>query len=203
MNNKKDMILGSLIRQPLESKSMRQISIDTGLTYVTVHKTIPEIKGELDIKEKGKSRLIRIDLENAEMDSLSSAALYEKTRFLKKYPKIRIVVDEIIENLAGNLYSLILFGSSVDEDHRKDSDIDLLFIVPDRNYFSDFTKMINKAISVSPLTVDFKLITPEDFIAMLNEKYSMGREAFENGMPIFGNEAYYSMVKDHAGKKGY
>jgi predicted nucleotidyltransferase len=198
-------ILGNLLRQPLKSKSMHQIALETKLTYVTVHKIIPILLKRKIIKseKKGKANLITIDFENARIEDLTSAVLSEKAKLMKIYPQIAILIKDIEEVMAGNFYILLLFGSYAKEKEKNDSDVDLLFIVPDRKDIEAYREMINKAFKLSALIKDFNIVTTHDFTDMLNQKYTVGREAFEQGIVLFGAEPYYAMVREHARKRGY
>jgi predicted nucleotidyltransferase len=198
-------IIGNLLRKPLESKSLHQISLDTKLMYVTVHKVVPILLKRRIIKQekKGKANLINIDFENAKIDDLTSAIKDEKTNLMKKQPKINLITKEIEEALTGKLYILLLFGSYAKEKEKKGSDIDLLFIIQERKDIEDYKAKINKVLKLSTLKTDFNVVTTDDFIDMLNQKYTVGREAFENGIVLFGTEHYYAMVKQHAKKRGY
>lgn len=203
MKNTEDKILGNLLRQPLISKSLRQTALDTKLSYVTVHKIVPNLfrRKLIKMERKGKATLISADLENAKSEDLSSAILHEKTNLLKKYPQLAVLIRGIEEALAGKLYILLLFGSYAKENPKKDSDIDFLFIIPDKK--EDYKETIEKALRLSTLKKDFKIIAIEDFIDMLNQKYTVGREAFEQGIVLFGAEPYYAMVKAHVRERGY
>jgi len=198
-------ILGNLLRQPLKSKSLHQIALDTHLSYVTVHRVIPVLLKRKLIKQekKGKANLISIDFENAKLEDISSAILHEKTKFMKKYPQIAILIKDIEEVLAGKLYILLLFGSYAKENQKKDSDIDLLFVISDKEDSENYKEKINKALKLSTLKKDFNIVTTNDFIDMLNQRYTAGREAFESGLVLFGTEPYYAMVKAHVRKRGY
>ena len=199
-------IIGNLLRTPLESKSLHRIAVDTGLSYVTVHKLIPNLirKKLLNLKKKGKSNLVSIDFEHAKVEKLSSAILYEKNIFLKKYPQLALLIREIEEVLAGKFYVLILFGSYAKEKPKKQSDIDLLFIVPDREDIEIYKEKINKSLKLYPtVKKDVKLVAAKDFMDMLNQKYTVGREAFQYGLVLFGAEYYYAMVKTYVRTKGY
>ena len=206
----KNKIIGNLLRTPLESKSLHQIAVDTRLSYVTVHKLIPNLvrKKLLTLKKKGKASLASIDFEHAKVEKLSSAILYEKNLFLKKYPQLALLVREIEEALAGRFYVLILFGSYAKEkskkQSKKQSDIDLLFIVPDREDIEVYKEKINKSLKLYPIVKkDFKLVAAKNFIDMLNQKYTVGREAFQYGLVLIGTEHYYAMVKTYVRTKGY
>ncbi len=198
-------ILGNLLRQPLKSKSLHQIALDTALTYVTVHKIIPILlkRKLIKLEKKGKANLISIDFENSRIEDLSSAILHEKAKLMKKYPQIAILIRDIGEELAGKLYILLFFGSYAKENPRKDSDVDLLFIIQERKDIEAYKEKINKALKLSTLKKDFNIVTTNDFIDMLNQKYSVGRGAFEQGIVLFGTEPYYVMVKEHVTKRGY
>ncbi|MBU0628911.1 MAG: nucleotidyltransferase domain-containing protein, partial [Nanoarchaeota archaeon] len=198
-------IIGNLLREPLKSKSLHQIALDTKLMYVTVHKIVPILLKRKIVKQerKGKANLISIDFENAKIDDLSSAILHEKSKLMKKHPQIAILIKDIEEALSGKLYILLLFGSYAKEKEKKGSDVDLLFIISDRKDTEAYKEKINKALKLSTLKKDFNIVTTDDFINMLNQKYTVGREAFEQGMVLFGIEPYYAMVKEHAKKRGY
>lgn len=198
-------ILGNLLRQPLKSKSLHQIALETKLMYVTVHKIIPILlkRKVIKLEKKGKANLVSIDFEKAKIDDLSSAILFERDKFLKKHPKITVLINNIEEALSGKLYILILFGSYAKETENKDSDVDFLFIIPDRKYIPIYEEKINSSLKLSTLKKDFNIVTTDDFVEMLNQKYTVGREAFEQGIVLFGTEPYYVMVKEHAKKRGY
>ncbi len=209
MKNYKDTenkIFGSLLRQPLESKSIHKISVDTKLSYVTVHKLIPNLIKRRLVKQekKGKACLISVDFEHAGLEELSSAILSEKAGFLKKYPQIAVLTKEIEEALTGEFYILLLFGSYAKENAGKESDIDLLFIIPHRKDIEIYKEKINKALRLYPkVKKDFNIVSTDDFMDMLNERYTVGRSVFQHGIVLFGTEHYYSMVKKYVRTKGY
>jgi predicted nucleotidyltransferase len=204
-NDTKNKILGRLLRTPLESISINQIAMDTKLTYVTVHKLIPILSQNkvVKIEKKGNNNLVSIDFENATIDNLASAIIDEKIRFIKKYPKISILLKNIEKQLINKFFILVLFGSYAKEKETKTSDVDLLFILPNRKSIEEYKEIIDKSMKLTTLKKDLNLITINDFIQMLNEKYTVGREAFENGIVLFGAEHYYMMVKEYVRKKGY
>ena len=198
-------VLGNLLREPLKSKSLHQIALDTKISYVTVHKITPVLLKRKLIKQekRGKANLTSIDFENAGLEDLSSAILSERARFIKKYPQIAILIKDIEEELAGKLYILLLFGSYAKEKPKQDSDIDLLFIIGDRKDIEAYNENINKALKLSALKKNFKAVAADDFADMLNQKYTAGREAFESGLVLFGAEPYYAMVKSYVRTQGY
>ncbi len=199
-------ILGNLLKSPLESKSMNQLSTETGLSYVTVHKLTPFLlrRNLVRLEKKGKAHLISIDFEHADLEKISSAMLYEKNNFLKKYPQLFLVVRDLEEALAGRFYILLLFGSYAKEKIKKDSDIDLFFIVSSREEIENYKEKITNALKLhTKIRKDFKVVSTKDFMEMLDQKYTVGREAFKNNLVLFGTEHYYSLVKKYVRTKGY
>lgn len=199
-------IVGNLLLKPLESKSLHQIALDTKLSYITVHKVVPSLvkRRLLILLKKGKASLVSVDFERAELSALSSAMLYQKDIFLRKSPSLILLIREIEETLTGKFYSLLLFGSYAKSESRKDSDIDLLFIVPNNEELEEYHEKINQALRLYPkMRKDFKIVSAKDFTDMLGQKYTVGRSAFQQGIVLFGIEPYYSMVKKHVRTKGY
>jgi len=203
MNNTTNTIIGNLLRTPLESKSLHQIATETKVSYVTVHKVTPILlqRKILKMEKKGKSHLISIDFENAPIHILSSALLQEKEHFLQKHPALLILSREIEEKLTHTFYIFILFGSYAKGTEKKLSDIDLLFIVPSN--IEKYRENIDKAIRLLPGKKHIITVTTNDFIDMLNQKHTVGREAFKDGIVLFGTEQYYAMVKQHVRTHGY
>jgi predicted nucleotidyltransferase len=199
-------ILGKLLRAPLESRSMRQIALDTNLSYVTVYK-LTSILGKkrlIKCEKKGKSCLVSVDFENAELSRLSSAMIYERSVFTRMHPKIKILSGEIEDKLAGKFYILILFGSYAKGTSKMESDIDLLFVIPSRQDIENYREKINKALKLHPaVKKDFSVVAVKDFIEMLDQKYTVGREAFLHCIVLFGAEQYYNSIKGHVRTKGY
>ena len=86
----------------------------------------------------------------------------------------------------------------------KDSDIDLLFIIPYRKDIEIYKEKVNKSLRLYPeVKKDFNIVSTDDFMDMLNEKYTVGRSVFQHGIVLFGTEHYYSMVKKYVRTKGY
>lgn len=199
-------ILGNLLLNPLESKSLHQIAMDTTLSYVTVHKIVPRLHKRqlLTLIKKGKANLVAVNFEHADVGSLSSAMLYQKKMFLEKNLSMTLLLREIEEALSGNFYILLLFGSYATGEARKDSDIDFLFMVPDAVKKEPYLEKINQALELYPkIKKDFKVIFINDFREMLQQKYTVGRSAFQQSIVLFGVETYYSMVKNYVRTQGY
>lgn len=208
MNNYKDTenkIIGNLLRTPLERKSQHQLAQETKLSYVTVHKIIPTLvrKKFLKLEKQGRANLISVDLEHAPVDALSAAIFHEKNNFFKSSPKLKVLSQDMERALASIFYCAILFGSYAQGKEKKDSDIDLLFIVPSQDDTEKYREKINKALTLIPGEKHIVVVSTLDFIDMLNQKNTVGRAAFQRGIVLFGTEQYYAMVKAHVRTHGH
>src|SRR3989338_8564078 len=165
-------IIGNLLMAPLESKSLLKLSSDTKLTYVTVHKVIPALikRKLLKIAKKGNSSLVSIDLDNANLEDISSASLYGRNLFFKKYPAISLLVKDVEESLSDLFYILLLFGSYAKGNPKNDSDIDLLFIIPTKKESDIYMEKIKKALRLhQQIKKDLNIASAEDFLDMLDQ----------------------------------
>ena len=190
----------------MESKSQRRIALETGLSYVTVHKIIPLLvkRNLVKLEIKGRANLILLDFEQADLSNLSSAMLFERTNLLKKHPELILLTRDIEESLSNSFYSMVIFGSYAKGDVKKNSDIDLLFIVPERRDIEKYYEKIKEVLRLYPFPKkDFQIISTKDFVDMLNQKYTVGRSVFQHGIVLFGVESYYAMVKNYVRTKGY
>ena len=199
-------IVGQLLRKPQESMSLHKLAEDTGLSYVTVHGVVPHLvrKKLVQLEKKGKSHLVSVDFEWGIISDVSAASFFLRERFLRKYPSIALLVREVDEVLQGKFYVSLLFGSYAQEKPRKDSDIDMLFLIPSEEMRDEYIKSIQHVFSLYPnLRIDYKVIPVTDFMEMLEQKYSVGRSVFQHGLVLFGAEYYYTLVRDYVRTKGY
>ncbi len=210
MNNTTELteirILGKLLRNPAKSMSMNALAKVAGLSYVTVFNSISRMKKKqlINAEKKGKATLVSADLENAAIAKLSQAMIYERESFLTKEPAVKIIFSDIDHNLKERFFMAILFGSYAAEKQKDDSDIDMLFIVHDIKEINYFKEKIAKALRLHPnKKIDFNVVSISDFIEMLNQKYSVAREALNCSVVLFGAEQYYSLVKEYVRSKGY
>lgn len=208
MNNYKDTankIVGNLLPDILESKSLHQLALETKLSYVTVHKLVPTLikKGTVKVEKKGKANLISINLEQASVDDLSSAMIYQKSLILQKHPKLILLLRDLEEDLADKFYTLLFFGSKIKGTAKSSSDFDLFFIIPKREELEDYHKTINKILRLHTIKVDINIAAIDEFMEMLNQKYTVGRAVFQKNIVLFGTEQYYAMVKKYVRTSGY
>ena len=89
-------------------------------------------------------------------------------------------------------YTLLLFGSYAKKKQHKDSDIDLMFIIPHKS----IEKKIEETLSIIPLPIHAVILTESEFRDMHSRRSgNVVREAVNNNVILKGIENYYEMIQ--------
>ena len=192
-----------LLPMPFEAYSVRNISKMIKTDYSLVHKSIKKLTEKKLIKTKkiGKSLSCQINL-SADPQLLAISSLIHSQKFLDK-AEFGFIIDEIKNKLNDSIYIMTLFGSHVKGTAKKDSDIDLLFVVQNEADINKTKKNIESVISETNLKIEFEVITVEWLIKMFNEKHTVGREVLEASIVLHGADQYYIMVNTYDKKRGH
>lgn len=203
LNNCKLKLLEILMKTPFEAYSINYLAKRINLAYPHVYESIMRLEkaGIIIIEKKGKSNLCKIRFNNPEV--LAAAALINLERFLKNHPNIKNLTNQLKEALSDELYILLLFGSYAKGTAKKTSDIDLFFIIKDKNKIEQFKNKIISVISKLNYKVEFEVSTIDWFCKMLNDKTTVGREVFKNNRVLHDAESYFQLVKEYDKRYGY
>lgn len=121
-------------------------------------------------------------------------AEYSRRKELLKDKNLAVMLNEFKNVLKSKCYILLIFGSYAKKTQTKNSDIDLMFIVPDGKE-ELFEKDINRAAKSLPLPIHPLVFSEKQFLEMVTSKQSnVGQEALKNNIILYGIEAYYEMV---------
>ena len=94
-----------------------------------------------------------------------------------------------------SFFILIVFGSYAKEQVRKDSDLDLLVIVPNQKQAEIIEKVISSIARISPIKIHETIITEKSFALMSQKKeLNVVLEAKDKHILIYGNELYYKLA---------
>ncbi len=191
-------IIEFFIKNPHGKFSIREISRQVKIDYKLVHNSIKRLaeKRIINKKKYGKMKFCEINLKDA-VDYLIQVENIRAKKFLEKNTGIKLILKEIKEKIKSPYYTLILFGSYAKGHRHKKSDLDLLLIVPSREFIKKIEAAIHSVISIKPIMIHSIVITADDFNEMLiaKEELNIAKEVLKNHLIFHGAEIYYNLLE--------
>lgn len=130
-----------------EEKHARGIAKSLDINHMMINRKLKELQSEnvVDFRLVGKNKIyfLKESIEGKIFRIMSEE--YFLLKLIKKYPRLRIIVDKIRKD--GRIKLAILFGSYVKEIENKSSDIDI-FIEGNNRKIKEDLKKIDSKISV-------------------------------------------------------
>lgn len=169
--------------------TMHNLSKLLVIPYATFHRVIKRIEDIIQIKEIGKSKIVKLNQNNPIIKSkLAVASDEEKKEFLENEPILKRITNELDTNDV-----VILFGSYAKGTKTQKSDIDLLIINKDGKKSLAFSKyeLIYKK-QINPI-----FITKREFKEMLrSDEENVGKQALNNHITLNNPEKFWGLVLD-------
>ena len=193
MKNKEVEVVKLLIEQRDKELSINQIAKLLKKDYKNTHNMVIRLVKMSLVQLQPFGRSQRVVLYNKPHPLLFEAE-YGRRRELLKNKAIAIMYDSF-RRLRSTFYILLVFGSYAKKTYTKHSDIDLLFIVPDRAEDSMERELYNISNTL-PLKLHVHIFKETDFKAMKNSKeITVGSEAMQHNIIIHGIESYYELLQ--------
>jgi len=195
INKTRVKVLQFLLKNPLLDYSIRAISLQIKVNYRLVYQEIMNLKKEdlITIQKKGSGNFCQVNLSG----NYALFAYIEELRqqeFQKKHPQIKVILHEL-NKLTSVYYTAILFGSYVRGMVRKNSDLDLLFIIPQDVKTDQFEKKIDSILESLSYPLDINIISEESFLEMKKESgLNVVNELLGNHIILKGGEFYYQLL---------
>ena len=172
-----------------------------GTTYNYIQSLIKENVLKSDIK--GKATLCSINFKSQKaIELLSLLSVSGKEAFTKKQALLSSALDElgiaVKEKLNHNIFSLILFGSTVKGTAREKSDIDLFFITPSKDKYDEIIESECNALrmrygrDINPITAE-----PKMYINMLREEgENAGKQILRDKIIFLGSNKFWELTME-------
>lgn len=195
INKTRVKILGFLLKNPRLDYSIRAISLQIKVNYRLVYQEIMDLKKEelINIHKKGASNFCQVNL-SGNYNLFSYIEELRQQEFQKKHLSIKVILHEL-NKLTSVYYIAILFGSYVAGKIKKDSDLDLLFIIPRGIKVDLFEKMITSYLKLLSYPLDINVISEESFLEMKRESgLNVVNELIGNHIILKGGEFYYQLL---------
>ena len=203
LTNCEQKILEILLPQPFNEYSIRQLSKLTKTSYALTHESVNSLLKKKIIKTKkiGNSLPCQVNL-STEPQLLAISSLIHSQKIINQN-KFGFVIEDIKNKLNDLIYIMVLFGSHAKKNAKKDSDVDLLFVVQNKIDIDMAKKRISSVTSLTNVKIDFEVIVVGWLVKMFAEKHTVGREVLESSIILHGAEQYYGLVRFHDQKRGH
>lgn len=193
MINKDVFILKFLIEQKNQELNIFAISKQLKMDYKNVYSIIKRLEKKKLITLEAFGQANRVKLV-PQVHPLIFEAEYLRRKELLKNKNLAVMVNEFKKKLTSKCYLLLIFGSYAKKTQTKNSDIDLIFIVPHGTEES-FEKDVNRIARLLPLPIHYLVFSEKQFLEMMDAKQSnVGQEALRNNIILYGIETFYEMI---------
>lgn len=152
----------------------------------------------INIEKIGQGKVCSINLN--EQKTINYVSFLEENKALEKHiPNFK----NILEIMPDYHHILIITGSYVDGTSKRDSDLDVVIIIENKEEKQWLlNKLLNKGELMIPKLHPY-IFTREEFLQMLvNSEQNYGKEIEKKHLIIYGAEDYYRILKK-AIKNGY
>ena len=194
MKNEEALILAKLLENKGENINISNLAALLQKDYKVVYEIVKRLEGMslVFLKRFGKS--CRIELVEKIHPLIFEAEFLRKEELLKN-KDLRAMLDCFLRGMNSSMYVLLVFGSYAKRKNAKNSDIDLMFVVPD-SLENEFERKIAGIAETIPLKLHVNVFSERDFRSMKNSKeQTVGAEAIKNSIILHGTEQYYELLR--------
>jgi len=190
-------ILAFLSSRLRESFTVRHIAKSIGQDYKITHEmTMRLARQKCIIAEKHRPvTSCRLNLQgNSAL--LAYIEAIRAQRFLARHREIEVISDRLLEKIGSPFFTMIAFGSNVKGTASKRSDLDVLFVIPNREAEKEISSAIGSVERISPKGIHEVSLTSEEITALLKEKKpNVALEALDNRIVLYGAEALFRLLE--------
>ncbi len=189
-------IVSYLIDNPTKLLGIRELAKEILVVYYLVQQNIVELKEKkiVTVQKAGRTSLVMI---NQQVDScyLLEAERFKREMFYHRFPHLHVMLKKIIAKAHTSFFILLIFGSYAKYTSRKDSDLDLLIVVPSTSQVDEMERVLSTISGISPTVIHETIVTEKSFISMLQKKdLTVANEAKEKHILVYGEDLYYKLI---------
>jgi predicted nucleotidyltransferase len=195
LNKNHIKILEKMIKSLRSEYTLMDLSRELKQDYSRTYKDIDFLitLGLITSRKVGKSRVIGLDFSKYHPEY--ALVEIERLNNILKNKNISSIYDKILK--INKPFVCVLFGSYASGKFGKNSDIDLLFVIPE-DY--DLNKFENTAKNnLAMYNIDINVVTENSLFEMLAhpEKMNVGNELLKNHVTLFGADYFINLVRQH------
>lgn len=177
----------------LETNMRKLVKISKSKSYQRIYEAVKELEKNkiLNLRKIGNSNLSSLNLSNRSISLLSF--LDEQESFSKNIPN-----SEKIKSLKQiSQYLIMITGSYAKNTQTKNSDLDLIIVIPDNEKAINIQKLIENLTLFFRPKIHLYVFNNRDFIEMLlDKKENYGKEIYKNHIIIKNAYIYYELLKE-------
>ena len=194
LSNNTSKIINFLIRN-LELYNINQIARALGLSVGSVHKILKtlEKRNIVNIKELGNAIYYKINLNNNEAVKLSELVSIEGKNNILRENKIANVYAQDLVKFDAKL--IILFGSILTKKNEA-KDIDVLFIVKNKEQVNEINNFCLEISKIRTKKVNPLIMLEQDFVNNLKDKNKAIQDLIKNGVILKGEEIFIRAIRN-------
>jgi len=189
-------ILKFLLRHQNEQHTIRSIARKLGRSYTLVYNNIADLGGKSIIKKNNvpPAQIVSIN-DSIPLQILVDIELKIKYEFLKKYPWIELMLNDILSTTENPFFIFIVFGSYARGEQTRRSDIDILVIAQTKDQAEKIKNSCDNLYTKVKKNIVVARIS--DLIEMTSKprEFNVGNEAIKNHIILQGVEQYYQIVR--------
>ena len=194
MKRKDEAIIRYILENKSEELNILKVSKAIKMDYKNVYLIIKRLEKELLVRLETFGQSSRIKL-ISQIHPLIFEAEYNRKNEILKNKNLAVMLQELKKAIKSKYYILFLFGSYAKKTQTKNSDIDLMFIVPDGKE-EIVEKEVHRAADLLPLPLHCLVFSEKQFLSMINAKEpNVGQEALKNNIILSGVETYYELIQ--------
>ncbi|MBU2561208.1 MAG: nucleotidyltransferase domain-containing protein [Nanoarchaeota archaeon] len=188
-------VLQALLRAITAKLIISDIARELNQKYPQTYRTIKILEAEGLVKTSniGKSSLVELDLTKYHPEY--AIAELDLCKQLCKKKELSIVLENIIR--MNRQFACILFGSYAAGKGKKDSDIDLLFIIPEEYDYGNFEKIARRQLAI--YNCDINITTEKGLLEMWATpgQLNVGNEILERHVVLYNAERFITLLRQH------
>jgi predicted nucleotidyltransferase len=189
-------ILAYLIDNQEKHLGIRELAREISTVYYLVQKNVQQLKEKkaVILHQAGKTSLVKL---HPQIDPLflTEAEIYKRKLFYQRHPNAKIILKKIIRQAKSCFFVLLVFGSYTKKP-RKDSDLDLLVIVPSQKQVEVMERIISTIAGISTLKIHETVVAEKSFHSMLTRKeLNVAHEVIQRHVLIYGDQLYYKLIE--------
>ena len=186
--------LSSKIR---ESFTVRQIAEATKKDYKISHVMTTRLaeKHYIIAEKKPPVTYCKLNLKG-NSSLLAYIETVRASRFFSKNRDLEVVINDLLSKIHSPFFTLMIIGSYAKGKASKKSDLDILFIIPDRQMEKEVSLAVGSVKHISPLSIHDIVLTGDEFIELLKQKTAnIAWEAVDNRIAPYGAEEFFKILE--------